>query len=81
MELQILNQVNRLCALATLMMQGSMDMSVKSSATFVYGAFVVRILLTICCYVVAIITVPSFELSFNRRYAIADIIASTILLV
>lgn len=65
----------------SLVLQGSLDLSSNSSSIFIYGTFVVRIVLTIACYVTAAITMPTFERSFNFRYAIADIIASSCLLI
>ena len=65
----------------SLMLQGSLDLTSSSSSIFIYGTFVVRIVITIACYVTAAITMPNFERSFNYRYAIADLIASSCLLI
>lgn len=83
LELQILCQVNRIAALASLILGSTLDLGHGSSATFVYGTFVLRILVTLACFVTAAVTWRNFggdNVAHNQRYAIADLIAASILL-
>ena len=62
-------------------MLGTIDRSKASSKVIINATFVIRICVTITAIVYAVVVMPEIQLSFNRRYAIADILASSILLI
>ena len=80
LPLQIVNLVNRLSALICLLMLGVVDRSKPSSKVMINATFAIRICVTITAIVYAVFVIPEIQLAFNRRYAIADILASAILL-
>jgi len=62
-------------------MLGAVDRSKSSSKVMINATFVIRICVTITAIVYAAVVMPEIRLAFNRRYAIADILASTTLLI